>query len=167
MIIGKDISVIGFQLEFIKKIITPHGVFNLMIEQDLVLGGGVFVDLYSVIHFLKDSLSEGLARLELGKIPEIGATPLDEIDLSEGTPNSLIYLDFGELSNHGRVFHLGFNGDKERLIYSLDGEKTYQEKQYPRGTIQNIIEAIPNWDELEIIQRGDMVALTDIKINYN
>jgi len=163
MIIGKDISVIGFQVEFIKKIITPHGVFNLMIEQDLVLGNGVLVDLYSVIHFLKSSLSEGIARLDLGGIPELGSTPLNEIDLSEETPDSLIYLDFGELSNRGCVFHLGYNGDEERLIYSLDGEKTYQEKNYPRGTIQNLIEAIPNWDELEIIQRGEMIALTDIK----
>lgn len=166
MIIGKDISIIGFQVEFVKKIITPHGVFNLMIDQDLVLGGGVLVDLYSVIHFLKDSLSEGLARLELGKVPEIGSVLLSEIDLSEGTPDSLIYLDFGELSNRGCVFHLGFNGGEERLIYSLDSEKTYQERKYPKGTIKDLIEALPNCDELEIRRCSEMVLITDIKNKF-
>lgn len=163
MIISNDISTIGFQIEFIKKIGTPHGIFNLIIDQDFIPADNVFVDLYSVITFLKDSLCDGLARLECDEIPEIGSKPLGEIDFSGETPESLIYIDFGELSNRGRVFHLGFNGKEERLIYSLDGEVTYQEKTYQRGTIQKLIEAIPEWNELEIIHRGEMISLTDIK----
>lgn len=163
MIISNDISVIGIQIELIKKIGTPHGIFNIILEQDFIPGNNVFVDLYSVIGFLKDSLSDGLSRLDRNKIAEIGSTPLNNIDFTGETPEGLIYLDFGELSNKGFVFHLGFNGDFDRLIYSLDAEKTYQEKQYKKGTVQNLIESIPNCDELITIYRNSMVSLTDIK----
>lgn len=163
MIISKDISIIGIQIEFLKTIGTPHGIFNIIIDQDFIPGNNVFVDLYSVISFLKESFSDGMARLAREKKTEIGSMPLEQMDFSDDTPDSLIYLDFGELSNKGFVFHLGFNGEEERLIYSLDSEKTYQEKRYQRGTMQNLIEAIPEWDELESIHRNDMISLTDIK----
>lgn len=163
MIISEDISVIGIQVEYLKEIITPHGIFNIIIDQDFIPGDNVFVDLYSVISFLKESLSEGLVRLEQGKVPEIGSTPLSKIDFSGETPGSLIYLDFGELSNKGFVFHLGFNGKYERLIYSLDNEETYREKIYQRGTIRNLIEAIPDCDKLKSIRRNEMISLTDLK----
>lgn len=163
MIISEDISVIGIQIEYAKEIITPHGIFNIIIDQDFIPGNNVFVDLYSVISFLKESLSDGLVRLERENAPEIGSTPLSKIDFSEETPCSLIYLDFGELSNKGFVFHLGFNGKYERLIYSLDSEQTYQEKIYQRGIMQNLIEAIPGCDELKSIRRNEMISLTDIR----
>jgi hypothetical protein len=161
MIIG-DTSKIAVQLEYIIDLLSPSGMFNFIIDEELIPGRGTVTDLYTVITFLKTSLIEGKQRLKVNLITDIGNIPLSNLDFSDGGHESLIYLDLGELANRGQVFYLGFDGEEERLIFSLDNEETYQEKRYPRGTIEQLINSLPEPSNLRIIRKNQMITTTDV-----
>ncbi|MEI9698437.1 Imm42 family immunity protein [Moellerella wisconsensis] len=162
MIIGDDFLKIAFQIEFIiSDYSSPSGMFNFVINEKLIPGESVAIDLYVAISSLKDSICNELIE----STPDIGNVDLDELDFSEGAPEGIIWLDTGvaEISGRGYWFYLGFNGDEERLIFTKDAGKNYQESRYVRGTIKRLIDNLPNSDELEIIKRNDIVLLTDLK----
>ncbi|WP_345489295.1 hypothetical protein [Orbus sasakiae] len=84
------------------------------------------------------------------------------MDFSEGSPENCIVLDTGVLSDYGCLFWLAFDGNEERLIYSTDYEKTFQEKRYPKGTIEKLISSLPSAESLSIKRLKNFVSNTEI-----
>lgn len=163
MIIGDDFFKIAFQLEFmVPDYSSPSGMFNFVINEKLIPGESVAVDLYVAISFLKDSVNSEIIETT----SDIGNINLDELDFSEGAPEGIIWLDTGvaEISGRGYWFYLGFNGNEERLIFTTDAGKSYQEDQYARGTVKKLIDSLPNPEDMEIIKRKEVIFLTDLKI---
>ncbi|WP_380181071.1 hypothetical protein [Kalamiella sp. sgz302252] len=163
MIIGDDFFKIAFQLEFmVSDYSSPSGMFNFVINEKLIPGESVAVDLYVAISFLKDSVNSEVIE----SASDIGNIVLDELDFSEGAPEGIIWLDTGvaEISGRGYWFYLGFNGNEERLIFTTDAGKSYQEARYARGTVKKLIDSLPNSEDVEIIKRKEMIFLTDLKI---
>lgn len=157
MIIG-DPQKIGVQLEYLLPLTSPSGIFNFIIEDELIPGKGTAIDLYIVISSLKESIHQSLKEM----VKDIGNISILDLDFSDGAPENIIWLDTGELSDYGCVFWLGFDGEVERLFYSTDYEHTIQEKKYPRGTIERLIKSLPDADDLEIRKIDDMIAVTNI-----
>ncbi len=141
---------------------SPSGMFNFVINEKLIPGESVAVDLYVAISFLKDSVNSEVIE----SASDIGNIVLDELDFSEGAPEGIIWLDTGvaEISGRGYWFYLGFNGNEERLIFTTDAGKSYQEARYARGTVKKLIDSLPNSEDVEIIKRKEMIFLTDLKI---
>lgn len=163
MIIGDNFFEIAVQLEFMASdYSSPSGMFNFLINEKLIPGESVAIDLYVAISFLKDSVNRELIE----SAPDIGNVALDELDFSEGAPEGIIWLDTGvaEISGRGYWFYLGFNQDEERLIFTTDAGKSYQEARYARGTVKKLIDSLPKSEDLEIIKRKEMIFLTDLKI---
>lgn len=162
MIIGNDFSKIAIQLEYmIPYYSSPSGMFNFIIDEKFIPGEGVAVDLYVTISFLKKSINDE----SIQDLPDIGNVKLDELDFSEELPHGIIELDTGaaEISGRGYWFYLGFDGEEERLIFTIDEGESYQERRYPRGTMKKLINSLPNADELEIVQQNEVIMLTDLK----
>lgn len=156
MIIGNPYQ-IAVQVEQIDMLCSPSGIFNFIINDILMPGKGVTVDLYIVISSLKDSLEAGVTEIN----EDIGNIPIGKIDFSEGTPEKLISLDVAELYDYGCNFWLGFDGNEDRLIYTLDFENSFNENRFPRGTIEKLIRALPLADTL-IMDKTDDIIITKI-----
>lgn len=156
MIIG-DPYQIAIQIEQIDVLCSPSGVFNFIINDHLIPGRGVTIDLYVVISSLKDSLTDGLKNT----IHDVGDKPIEEMDFSEGMPDKLIPLDCAELHDYGCVFWLGFSANEERLIYTIDFEKNYMENRYPKGTIENLIKSLPLANRL-FMEKNDFYIITKV-----
>jgi hypothetical protein len=45
------------------------------------------------------------------------------------------------------IMRIGYNGDEERLFYTLDLFKTFTEVRFPRGTVEKVIMSLPNRPE--------------------
>lgn len=159
MIIGNPLE-IGIQVEYVIQLNSPSGIFNFIIDDTLIPGKGMVTDLYVVISSLKDSINEAL---KFG-VADIGNVSIEALDFSDGAPDNIIFLDTCELSDYGCVFWLGFDGDEERLFYSIDYEKTIQEKRYPRGTVEKLINSVPDAHHLKIKRIDNMITITDIVI---
>ncbi|WP_218966241.1 MULTISPECIES: Imm42 family immunity protein [Snodgrassella] len=157
MIIGNPLE-IAIQLEYVIDYCSPSGFFNFVINDKLIPGKGVDTDLFVVIASLKESVNWYLQN----EPKDIGDIKLESMDFSEGAPDNIIFLDCCELSDHGCVFWLGFDGDEERLFYSTDYEKTIQEQRYPKGTIANLINSLPNSFDLKINRINDDITNTEI-----
>ncbi|GAA5107769.1 hypothetical protein GCM10023211_09230 [Orbus sasakiae] len=92
----------------------------------------------------------------------MGGKDINLLDFSEGSPENCIVLDTGVLSDYGCLFWLAFDGNEERLIYSTDYEKTFQEKRYPKGTIEKLISSLPSAESLSIKRLKNFVSNTEI-----
>lgn len=158
MIVG-DPYQIAIQLEQIDVLCSPCGIFNFIIDDSLIPGRGITIDLYIVISSLKESLDIGLKK----QLPDIGNISIDEMDFSDGEPDKLIQLNCAELHDYGCVFWLGFDGGEDRLIYSIDFEKSFKESRYPKGTIECLIKKLPLVDFL-IMKKNDNIITTNVKI---
>lgn len=145
MIIGNALE-IGVQLEYVVELGSPCGLFNFILDDQLIPGKGTVTDLFVVISSLKESLKSQL----LDGVDDIGNIPLEKMDFSDGAPENVVWLDTCELSDYGCVFWLAFDGDFDRFFYSVDFEKTIQEKRFPRGTIENLINNLPDPNRLKI-----------------
>jgi len=99
MIIGNPYKV-AIQVEQLDILCSPSGIFNFIINDMLIPGKGVTVDLYIVISSLKESLESGLKK----NTDDIGSTCIDNIDFSEGEPENLIALNVAELYDYGCNF---------------------------------------------------------------
>ncbi|MGD8106435.1 Imm42 family immunity protein [Pantoea sp. FN0302] len=156
MIIG-DPYQIAIQVEQVDVLCSPSGIFNFIINDLLIPGKGVTVDLYIVISSLKESLEAGLKEIN----EDIGNMSIGKMDFSEGTPEKLIPLNVAELYDYGCNFWLGFDGNEDRLIYTLDFENSFAENRYPRGTIEKLIRALPLADTL-IMEKINDIIITKI-----
>lgn len=159
MIIGNALE-IGVQLEYILKLSSPSGIFNFIVDDALIPGKGVVTDLYVVISSLKDSLNSESSN----SLDDVGGVELHDLDFKSGAPENVIWLDAGELSDYGCVFWLGFDGNCERFFYSTDFEKTIKEKRFPKGTIEKLINNLPDADNLRIGKVNDWVTVTNVDI---
>jgi len=159
MIIGNVLE-IAIQLEYVIELSSPSGLFNFILDDNLIPGKGTVTDLHVVISSLKDSLSSQLVN----GVNDIGNIALDDLDFSDGSPENVLWLDVCELSDYGCVFWLGFNGKYERLFYSTDFEKTIQEKIFPRGTIEILINNLPDANTLRKNRVNEQITLTDINL---
>ncbi|HEY0210186.1 Imm42 family immunity protein [Acerihabitans sp.] len=153
MIIG-DPYTIAIHIEQIDIFCSPSGMFNFIIGDSLLPGKGVTTDLYMVISELKESLEKGINR----NLKCIGNIPLCELDFSHGEPDGLMLLS-SELSDHGFVCWLGFDGNEDRFIYSLDNEKTFHEERYPVGTIEKLIKDLPLSENLVMKKTGAFINI--------
>lgn len=144
-------------MEQIDVLCSPCGVFNFIINDMLIPGKGVTIDLYIVISSLKESLEVGLK----GVNEDIGNIPIEKMDFSEGIPEKLISLDVATLYDYGCDFWLAFNGNEDRLIYTLDFENSFNEDRFPRGTIEKSIRSLPLTDTL-IMDRTNNIIITKI-----
>ncbi|MDB6375139.1 Imm42 family immunity protein [Photorhabdus bodei] len=156
MIIG-DPYQIAIHIEQIDVLCSPSGMFNFIINDTLVPGKGVTMDLYMVISELKESLEDGMRK----NLRDVGNIPLSDLDFSEGEPENFISLS-SELSDYGFIFWLGFDGDEDRLIYTTNYEKTFQEERYPRGTIEKLIKDLPLAEDLVMKKTGAFIN-TELK----
>lgn len=138
MIIGNPYQ-IAIQIEQVDVLCSPSGIFNFIINDLFIPGKGVAIDLYVVISSLKDSLEDGLKKID----EDIGDFPIEKMNFSEGEVKNLISLDVAELYDYGCNFWLGFDGGEDRLIYTLDYENSFIEDRFPRGTIEKLIRALP------------------------
>ncbi|OUI77616.1 hypothetical protein HK18_06405 [Commensalibacter intestini] len=153
MIIG-DPYQIAIQVEQIDILCSPSGMFNFIINDIFIPGKGVTIDLYMVISSLKESLEAGLKKID----GDIGDIPIEEIDLSEGEFKNLISLDNeGVLYDYGCDFLLGFDGNEERLIYTVDYAKSYAETRYPKGTVEKLIRKLPLAESLTIDKTNGVI----------
>lgn len=157
MIIG-DPYTISIQIEQIDTLCSPCGMFNFIINDKLIPGKGVTIDLYVIISSLKDSL----ALFSKESTLDVGSLPLENMDFSEGEPEGLIYLNSAGLYDYGCNFWLGFDGDEERLIYTLDYENTFQEIRYPKGTVEKLIQSLPPAEDL-VMEKSDHLIITRVK----
>lgn len=157
MIIGNALE-IAIQLEYVIELSSPSGLFNFIVDDNLIPGKGTVTDLYVVISSLKGSLNNQL----VDGVSDIGNIDLADLDFSDGSPENVLWLDVCELSDYGCVFWLGFNGEHERFFYSTDFEKTIQEKMFPRGTVEKLINNLPDVNNLIINRVNEQVIVTDI-----
>lgn len=152
MIIGNPYQ-IAIQIEQIDTLCSPSGIFNFIINDTLIPGKGVTIDLYIVISSLKESLEVGLKEIN----DDIGDTPIEKIDFSEGIPENLISLDVAELYDYGCNFWLGFDSNEDRLIYTLDYENSFIENRFPKGTVEKLIRKLPLADALILGKTNDII----------
>ncbi|MCT4701373.1 immunity 42 family protein [Enterobacteriaceae bacterium H20N1] len=152
MIIGNPYQ-IAIQVEQIDVLCSPSGIFNFIINDMLIPGKGVTIDLYIVISSLKESLEIGLKEVN----DDIGNVTIEKMDFSEGMPENLIPLNVAELYDYGCNFWLGFDGDEDRLIYTLDFENSFIENRFPRGTIEKLIRTLPLADSLLLDKNNDII----------
>lgn len=157
MIFGDPYQV-AIQIEMIDVLCSPSGMFNFIIDDVFIPGRGVTIDLYLVISSLKDSIERGLKQNML----ELGSKDINKLDFSEGNPENCIVLDTGVLSDYGCLFWLAFDGNEERLIYSVDYEQTFQEQRFPKGTIHSLISSLPLAENLSIKKLGNNIINTEI-----
>lgn len=157
MIIGNPYE-IAIQIEQIDFLCSPSGSFNFIINDVFIPGKGVTIDLYIVISSLKESLESGLKKCNY----DVGGKSIEEMDFSRGEPDGLIALNVAELHDYGCVFWLGFHDDKERLIYTLDYEKTFFEISLPRGTVEKLVKDLPMADTL-IMDKVDSFIVTSLQ----
>ncbi len=92
---------------------------------------------------------------------DIGSTPIEEMNFSEGDPEGLISLNVAELHDYGCNFWLGFDKHEERLIYSTDFENSFLEMRLPRGTVEKLINKLPLAEKL-IMHSVDGLIITKI-----
>lgn len=154
MIIGNPYQ-IAIQVEQLDVLCSPSGIFNFIINDMLIPGKGITIDLYIVISSLKESLETGLKKYT----NDIGGTLIENMDFSEGKPKDLIPLNVAELYDYGCNFWLGFDGNEERLIYTLDFENSFSENRFPRGTIKELIRNLPLAENL-IMDKYDDIIIT-------
>ncbi|EQA3419492.1 Imm42 family immunity protein [Cronobacter dublinensis] len=152
MIIGNPYQ-IAIQVEQVDVLCSPSGIFNFIINDMFIPGKGVTIDLYIVISSLKESLEAGVREIN----EDIGNVSIDKIDFSEGTPEKLISLNVAELYDYGCAFWLGFDGNEDRLIYTLDFESGFNESRFPRGTIEKLIRTLPLADTLIMDKTKDII----------
>lgn len=76
-------------------------------------------------------------------------------------PENLISLDIAELYACGCNFWLGFDGDEDRLIYTLDFENSFIKNRFPGGTIEKLIRKLLLADSL-IIDKINGILITKI-----
>lgn len=157
MIVGNALE-IGIQLEYVIELDSPGGLFNFIIDDKLIPGKGTVIDLYVVISSLKDSLKSQL----LEGVDDIGNIPLEKMDFSDGAPENVVWLDACELSDYGCVFWLAFDGDFDRFFYSIDFEESIQEKRFTRGTIENLINALPDANKLRVDFINEKLSVTNV-----
>ena len=50
-----------------------------------------------------------------------------------------------ECSMDGLILEMGYSGKEERLFYSFDYAKTFQEICYPKGTVESVISKLPDF----------------------
>ena len=156
MIIG-DPYRIAIQLEQLDILCSPSGIFNFIINDTLMPGKGVTIDLYIVISSLKESFNSGIKK----HTTDIGSIPIEEMNFSEGEPENLISLNVAELHDYGCNFWLGFDMHEERFIYSTDFENSFFEIRFPRGTVEKLINKLPLAEDL-VMYNTDGILITKI-----
>lgn len=148
MIYG-DIFVIGIQLELVAIYDTvKYGMINFVIDEQLLPAQGTLVELYPTLEGLKSSLQLGLAE----QPPEL-TKRRRTAKLVEPPPGS-IRLQAGMLEDFGFCCYFGFSKQRDRFFYSTDYAESFQERRYPRGTIERLISSLPKIEEVEFCSQA-------------
>lgn len=151
MIIG-NVFLFGFQLDVTEVLDNgrfKNGIFHIIINGKISLPSrSVDYDLYNLIEGLKGSV---LYYKNNPLTKDIGEKKIDSQDFNykKDGPENLMFLDTGgQLSQDGVVLYLGYSANEERLIYSIDYEHSWSEVKFPRGTIIQAIEELPEFENL-------------------
>lgn len=113
------------------------GIFNFWINDQCYPAKGINITLNALFNDLVSNISE-IKNLE----NDLGNTPIEEIDFLSCEDSRLVWCDTGELYQYGFKMVIGFNNDVERVLYSLDYEKSYDEIVLPKGTLLKTLEAL-------------------------
>ena len=115
------------------------GVFNFWVNDKCYPAKGINITLNVLFNDLICNISE-IKNLK----KDLGNTPIEEIDFLSCEDNRLVWCDTGELYKYGLKLVIGFNKDVERVLYSFDYEKSYNEIVLPKGTFLKTLEALKN-----------------------
>ena len=96
----------------------------------------------------EDENGKNTDGIEVNTGEEFGEKEFNIQEYNNLTIQNLLIVDTGELDMQGLFLRLGYSSDEERLFYSLDFEKTFQEVRYPRGTIESVLAQLPTREEL-------------------
>lgn len=113
------------------------GIFNFWINDQCYPAKGINITLNALFNDLVSNISE-IKNLK----NDLGNTPIEEIDFLSCDDKRLVWCNTGELYQHGFKLAIGFNKDVERVLYSLDYEKSYNEIALPKGTLLETFEAL-------------------------
>lgn len=113
------------------------GIFNFWINDKCYPAKGINITLNSLFNDLVSNISE-IKNLK----NDLGNTPIEEIDFLSCDDNRLVWCDTGELYQYGFKLVIGFNKEVERVLYSLDYEKSYDEIVLPKGTLLKTLEVL-------------------------
>ncbi|WEI18139.1 Imm42 family immunity protein [Acinetobacter proteolyticus] len=121
------------------------GVFNFWINDLCYPAKGINITLSSVFNALISNVVEINALKN-----DLGNVAIEEIDFTAFESENLVWLDTGELFQFGFGLVLGFDGDFERLFYTVDYEKTYSEVILRKGVlIETLKSLIPYVNKME------------------
>ncbi|MCA5005225.1 Imm42 family immunity protein [Sphingobacterium bovistauri] len=110
------------------------GIFNFWIDDKAYPAKGINITLNSLFYELVSEIPM-IENLQL----DIGNLPIDEIDFGNYEKNNLVWINSGELFQYGFALIIGFNGNTERIFFTNDFEKTYDEIVLPKGTFLQIL----------------------------
>ncbi|WP_407404340.1 Imm42 family immunity protein [Chryseobacterium sp.] len=110
------------------------GIFNFWIDDKAYPAAGINITLNSLFYELVSEIPM-IENLELN----IGNLPIDEIDFGNYDNNNLVWINSGELYQYGFALVIGFDGNRERIFFTKDYEKTYEEIVLPKGTFLQIL----------------------------
>ena len=113
--------------------------------------------------FINPYYSSGSTGIDLGEIE------IDYDKLDHGEVPNILEIELTELGNMrgkylgGVILNLGFSGNTERLFYSTNNGKQYNELRLPKGTVENVIMSLPDLDELEELRKdGNAARVTKV-----
>lgn len=113
------------------------GIFNFWINDKCYPAEGINITLNPLFNDLISNISQ-IKQLK----NDLGDTPIEEIDFLSCDDSRLFWCDTGELYQYGFHLVIGFNKEEERILYSLDYEKSYDEIVLPKGTLLKTLEAL-------------------------
>ncbi len=117
----------------------PQGTLNFCINGKFYPNEVGYYTMSSLLYSLTSNIEE-IRNLTI----DIGDTPIDEIDFVNCEDDRLIWLDTDELYQQGFGLVLGYNGDQERILITIDYEKSFNEIVLPKGTLLKTLEALEN-----------------------
>lgn len=112
--------------------------------------------LTSIFHYLRPPYScyaerengKNVNGVKVNTGKEFGEKRFNIKEYNDLTIQNLLEIDTGELDMQGLFLRLGYSDGEERLFYSLDFERTFQEVRYPRGTVESVLAQLPTREEL-------------------
>ncbi|MBX9349581.1 immunity 42 family protein [Chromobacterium vaccinii] len=117
-----------------------YGEVNFIIDGVMIFPERVSdYTLNIVVHSLKRSFSRGEC------VVDVGSMSVEGIDFFSGDEGRLIRIDGSELENDGLVLFVGFDGEEERLFFSVDFGESIREKRLRKGTVESVILNLPDF----------------------
>lgn len=100
---------------------------------------------------------------------ELGEIEVDYKKMDYGEIPNLLEIECTELGSMrgdylgGLILNLGYSSEHERLFYSSNGGKSYNEIRLSRGTVESVVMSLPSEDELiKLKVKGNEICGTKV-----